>query len=129
LSHPRSPNSPPEEIVNWKLNDLHKRLKAIEAKEADKPKVHMLTRLTPRKDTWYEKNRNRIWRIRYDKDMELRELYHVILEECGKYYDLDEAEQIYREKKGRVPAYSIDLVEYFPELQDIANQVLDYFEQ
>ena len=124
----QTPQLTAEEIVDWKLNDLHKRLKVLEGKEADKPKIHLLTRLTPKKNTWYEKNRNRIWRIRYDRDMELRELYRIILEECGKYYDLDEAEKIYREKRGRVPAYPIDLVEYFPELQDIANQVLDYFE-
>lgn len=117
-----------EEVVDWKLNDLHKRLKALESKQADKPKIGTLRRLTPRKDTWYEQNRNRIWRIRYDKNMELKELYHLILEECGKYYDLDEAEQIYRNETGRKLAYPIDVVEYFTELQDIANQILDYFE-
>lgn len=117
-----------EEIVDLKLNDLHKRLQALEKKETNKPKVQMLTRLTPRKDTWYEKNRNRIWRIRYDKDIDLKDLYHLILEECSKYYDLDEAEQIYRDQKGCKLLYPIDVVEYFPELQDIANQVLDYFE-
>lgn len=117
-----------EEVVDWKLNDLHKRLKALEGKQADKPKIGTLHRLTPRKETWYEKNRNRIWRIRYDKNMELKELYHLILEECSKYYDLNEAEQIYRDQTGHKLAYPIDVVEYFPELQDIANQVLDYFE-
>lgn len=116
------------EEIDWKLNDLHKRLKALEGKQADKPKIGTLHRLTPRKETWYEKNRNRIWRIRYEKNMELKELYHLILEECSKYYDLDEAEQIYRNETGRKLAYPIDVVEYFPELQDIANQVLDYFE-
>lgn len=116
------------EEIDWKLNDLHKRLKALEGKQADKPKIGTLHRLAPRKDTWYEQNRNRIWRIRYDKNMELKELYHLILEECSKYYDLNEAEQIYRDQTGHKLAYPIDVVEYFPELQDIANQVLDYFE-
>ena len=87
-----------------------------------------MSRLTPRKDTWYEKNRSRIWRIRYDKDIELKELYHIILEECGKYYDLEEAERLYRGQNGRGFIYPIDVVEHFPELQEIANQVLDYFE-
>lgn len=117
-----------DEVVDWKLNDLHKRLKALEKKQSDKPIIKPLHRLTPRKNTWYEKNRNRIWRIRYDKNIELKELYHLILEECSKYYDLDEAERIYRESKGSSLIYPIDVVEYFPELQDIANQVLDYFE-
>ncbi|RKI35579.1 hypothetical protein D7V96_26795, partial [bacterium D16-59] len=66
--------------VNLKLSDLHKRLKILEAKVAYRPTVQMLTRLTPRKNTWYKKNRNRIWGIRNNRDMELKELYHIILE-------------------------------------------------
>jgi hypothetical protein len=118
-----------DEIVDWKLNDLHKRLKHIEQIWSDKPKIGKLHRLTPRKDTWYEKNRNRIWKIRYDRDMELKELYRIILQECSKYYDLDEAERIYCSQNGFAPAYPINLVEYFPELQEIANQVLEYYER
>ncbi len=113
-------------LIDLKLNDLHKRVQALE--KVDKPKIHLLTRLTPKRNTWYQKNRNRIWRIRRDRNMELRELYHIILEECEKCYDLDEAEGIYRDREGSAPTYAIDLVEYFPELQDIADQVLDCFE-
>ena len=122
----QKPKLTPDEIVDWKLNDLHKRVQALE--KANKPKIHLLTRLTPKRNTWYQKNRNRIWRIRRDRNMELRELYHIILEECEKCYDLDEAEGIYRDREGSAPTYAIDLVEYFPELQDIADQVLDCFE-
>ena len=125
---PEAPQLTTEKIVDWKLNDLHKRLKALEQEQAQKPQIGRLHRLTPRKDTWYEKNRNRIWRIRYDKNIELKELYSTILDECSKHYDLDEAEQIYRNETGRRLAYPIDVVEHFPQLQDIANQVLDYFE-
>ena len=117
-----------DEIVDWKLNDLHKRVKALEKEQSQRPQIGKLHRLTPRKDTWYEKNRNRIWRIRYDRDIELKELYHIILDECSKYYDLDEAEQIYQHETGCGLAYPIDVVEHFPQLQDIANQVLDYYE-
>lgn len=126
---PEAPQLTTEEIVDWKLNDLHKRLMVLEKEYYKKPKISRLRRLTPRKDTWYEKNRNRIWRIRYDKNIELKELYSTILDECSKHYDLDEAEQIYRNETGRRMAYPIDVVEYFPQLQDIANQVLDYFER
>ncbi len=122
----KQPQLTPEEVVDWKLNDLNKRLKILE--ESQPAKSQGLGRLTPRKDTWYEKNRSRIWRIRYDKDIELKELYHIILEECGKYYDLEEAERLYRGQNGRGFIYPIDVVEHFPELQEIANQVLDYFE-
>ena len=91
---PEAPQLTTDEIVDWKLNDLHNRLKALEKEQALKPQIGRLHRLTPRKDTWYEKNRNRIWRIRYDKNIELKELYSTILDECSKHYDLNEAEQI-----------------------------------
>lgn len=73
----------PEEIVDWKLNDLHGRVTALEKEQPQKPKIGMLRRLKPKKDTWYEKNRTRIWKIRYDQNIEIKELYHMILDECS----------------------------------------------
>ena len=51
----------PEEIVDWKLNDLHKRLQKIEKLEEEKPKIGRLQRLVPKKKTWYDRNKSRIW--------------------------------------------------------------------
>ncbi len=119
----------PEEIVDWKLNDLHGRVTALEKEQSQKPKIGKLRRLKPKKDTWYEKNRTRIWKIRYDQNIEIKELYHMILDECSRYYDLDEAKRIYCDETGHRLVYDIDVVEHFQQLQDIANQVLDYFER
>lgn len=119
----------PEEIVDWKLNDLHGRVTALEKEQSQKPKIGKLRRLKPKKDTWYEKNRTRIWKIRYDQNIEIKELYHMILDECSQYYDLDEAKRIYCDETGHRFVYDIDVVEHFQQLQDIANQVLDYFER
>ena len=115
----------PEEIVNWKLNDLNKRLKRVEAELQEKSRVRLVKRLQPKVETWYEKNRDIIWNIKERTGIEPRKLYHEILEECGRYYNLDEAKEIYQSETGRTLAYTIDLVEYFPQLQDIADQVLD----
>ena len=119
----------PEEIVDWKLNDLHKRLQKIEKLEEEKPKIGRLQRLVPKKKTWYDRNKSRIWCITRSRDMELKELYHIILEECGRYYDVDGAVDEYRRENGRTMVYPMDLVEEYRELQDIADQVLDYFER
>lgn len=119
----------PEEIVDWKLNDLHKRLQKIEKLEEEKPKIGRLQRLVPKKKTWYDRNKSRIWCITRSRDMELKELYHIILEECGRYYDVDGAVDEYRRENGRTMVYPMDLVEEYGELQDIADQVLDYFER
>ena len=119
----------PEEIVDWKLNDLHKRLQKIERQEEEKPKIGRLQRLVPKKKTWYDRNKSRIWCITRNRDMELKELYHIILEECGRYYDVDGAIDQYRRESGRTMVYPMDIVEEYRELQDIADQVLDYFER
>lgn len=115
----------PEKIVDWKLNDLNKRLKRVEAELQEKSRVRLVKRLQPKVETWYEKNRDNIWNIKERTGIEPRKLYHEILEECGRYYNLDEAKEIYQSETGRTLAYTIDLVEYFPQLQDIADQVLD----
>lgn len=119
----------PEEIVDWKLNDLHGRVTALEKEQSQKPKIGKLRRLKPKKDTWYEKNRTRIWKICYDQNIEIKELYHIILEECSRYYDVDSAFDNFRRESGRADIYPMDLVEEYRELQDIADQVLDYFER
>ena len=115
----------PEKIVDWKLNDLNKRLKRVETELQEKSRVRLVKRLQPKVETWYEKNRDIIWNIKERTGIEPRKLYHEILEECGRYYNLDEAKEIYQSETGRTLAYTIDLVEYFPQLQDIADQVLD----
>ena len=56
-------------------------------------------------------------------------MYHIILEECGRYYDVDVAIDEYRRENGRTMVYPMDIVEEYRELQDIADQVLDYFER
>lgn len=122
------PQWTPEEIVDWKLNDLHKRLQKIERQEEEKPKIGRLQRLVSRKKTWYDRNKSRIWCITRSRDMELKELYHIILEECGRYYDVDGAVDEYRRENERTMVYPMDIVEEYRELQDIADQVLDCLE-
>ena len=121
------PEKTAEEVVAWKLNDLNRRLEMVEAELEEKPRVKLSKRLQPKTETWYEKNRASIWIIKERMGVEPRKLYHEILDECGKYYDLDEAKRVYQSETGHNLAYSIDLVEYFPQLQDVADQVLDCY--
>lgn len=122
------PQWTPEEIVDWKLNDLHKRLQKIERQEEEKPKIGRLQRLVSKKKTWYDRNKSRIWCITRSRDMELKELYHIILKECGRYYDVDGAIDEYRRENEKTMVYPMDIVEEYRELQDIADQVLDCLE-
>lgn len=61
-------------------------------------------------------------------NMEYRELYHFILSQIGNKYNLNAANEIYKEELGYYPAYAIDVVGYFPELEEMANKILDDIE-
>lgn len=63
----------PEEIVDWKLNDLHKRLQKIERQDEEKPKIGRIQRLVPQKKTWYDRNKSRIWCITRSRNQKLQE--------------------------------------------------------
>lgn len=74
---------------------------------------------------WYERNRGRIRRICEGKDVTHKTLYHFILKILGEKYDLDEANIIFAREVGHYPKYAIDIVSYFRELGEMADDILD----
>ncbi len=74
---------------------------------------------------WYERNRGRIRRICERKDVTHKTLYHFILKILGEKYDLDEANIIFCREVGHYPKYAIDIVSYFRELGEMADDILD----
>lgn len=74
---------------------------------------------------WYERNRGRIRRICEGKDVTHKTLYHFILKILGEKYDLDEANIIFAREVGHYPKYAIDIVSYFRELGEMADNILD----
>ena len=51
-------------------------------------------------------------------------LYHHILVDVGKVYDIDEAKAVYATEKGYEPWYIMDVVEYFPQLRQEAEKTI-----
>lgn len=74
---------------------------------------------------WYERNRGRLSRICERKDVTHKTLYHFILKILGEKYDLDEANIIFCREVGHYPKYAIDIVSYFRELGEMADDILD----
>ena len=74
---------------------------------------------------WYERNRGRLRRICERKDVTHKTLYHFILKILGEKYDLDEANIIFAREVGHYPKYAIDIVSYFRELGEMADDILD----
>ena len=79
----------------------------------------------PKISSWYIQNKDRIARICEKNSWKNKELYHKILEHVGQPYNIGAAKKIYRKENGFYPPYVMDVVGYFPELAEIANDFLN----
>lgn len=98
----------PESFLNWCELDI------------TPPKVPIFK-------SWYKRNKGRIYRMCKKCNVEVSDLYHFILKRIGERYDLDAANAIYEQETGHAPAYAMDIVEYFPELGEEADKLLDSY--
>lgn len=78
---------------------------------------------------WYERNKGRMYRLCRDSGNSRSYLYHCILNRLSERYDLDAAREIYKNEVGKYPEYPIDIVKYFPELEQDADRFLDRIER
>ena len=79
----------------------------------------------PKISSWYIQNKDRIARICEKNGWKNKELYHKILEHVGQTYNIGAAKKIYRKENGFYPPYVMDVVGYFPELAEMANDFLN----
>lgn len=78
---------------------------------------------------WYERNKGRMYRLCRDSGNSRSYLYHCILNRLSERYDLNAAREIYKNEVGSYPEYPIDIVKYFPELEQDADKILDRIER
>ena len=78
----------------------------------------------PKISSWYTQNKDRIARICEKYGWKNKELYHKILEHVGQTYNIGAAKKIYKKENGFYPPYVMDVVGYFPELAEMANDFL-----
>lgn len=79
----------------------------------------------PKISSWYTQNKDRIARICEKNSWKNKELYHKILEHVGQTYNIGAAKKIYRKENGFYPPYAMDIVGYFPELAQMADEFLE----
>lgn len=77
------------------------------------------------RESWFSKVNKDMKRVMKAYSMTRTELYHEILLECGKRYNWKEAERQYRRENGFAPEYALDVVEYFPQLREVAEDYLN----
>lgn len=89
------------------------------------PLAEDFTPRVPIVSDWYERNKGRMYRLCKDSGNSRSYLYHCILTRLSERYDLDAAREIYKNEVGKYPDYPIDIVKYFPELEQDADKILD----
>ena len=88
-------------------------------------KTKLPQRVTALENDWYEKNKKMIWKVCEEYEVSHSTIYHSILKKCSEQYDLELAKEIYYQEVGGYPKFMMDLVSYFPELEEIADKFLD----
>lgn len=79
----------------------------------------------PKATDWYSRNLPRINRICFKANTNQKELFHHLLARLGAEYNLAEARKIYEKELGRPPKYQLDVVGYFTELSQLADDFLE----
>lgn len=79
----------------------------------------------PKATDWYSRNLPRINRICFKANTNQKELFHHLLARLGAEYNLAEARKIYERELGRPPKYQLDVVGYFTELSQLADDFLE----
>lgn len=79
----------------------------------------------PKTKSWYDRNVEKINWICSRLGWQQSTVIHKLLVRVGAEYDLNEADRIYQQETGHEKRYMLDLVDYFPELADMATNWID----
>lgn len=126
LLHAKSINTDKAWDVYEQLLDTYFRAQEMFAAENDSPVSQMSL---PKVPNWHSINYKRIDNLCSVLGIDRKHMYHLILLRCSESYDLNEAKKMYKRERGFAPQYAIDIVGYFPELKEIADDYLQELEQ
>lgn len=120
--------------LSWKVQrqlvDVYFKVREVQKEPYYKePLADDFTPRVPIVSDWYERNKGRMYRLCRDSGNSRSYLYHCILNRLSERYDLDAAREIYKNEVGSYPEYPIDIVKYFPELEQDADRFLDRIER
>lgn len=120
--------------LSWKVQrqlvDVYFKVREVQKEPYYKePLAEDFTPRVPIVSDWYERNKGRMYRLCRDSGNSRSYLYHCILNRLSERYDLNAAREIYKNEVGNYPEYPIDIVKYFPELEQDADKILDRIER
>lgn len=120
--------------LSWKVQrqlvDVYFKVREVQKEPYYKePLADDFTPRVPIVSDWYERNKGRMYRLCRDSGNSRSYLYHCILNRLSERYDLEAAREIYKNEVGNYPDYPMDIVKYFPELEQDADKILDRIER
>lgn len=113
-----------ERLVDFYFQKKEEQVKAIG--NADKVEIQLnQSRCKAPLVSWYGKNIDRLGEICKRKNISMKELMHIVLKELSKKYNIRACSTIYKRENGYSPAYSTDIISYFPEIEEDAEKILE----
>lgn len=100
------------------------RPEVLQAEPMELPIHRTSSTLVPRNPSFYARNRRRLNKLCDLSDATLSYVYHHLFMRVGEEYDMTAAKNIYRNEVGHEPVYQMDLIDYFPQLSDLAESFL-----
>ena len=79
----------------------------------------------PPANKWYHRNKDKLYYICEKLNITMKEMYRGVLWYLGQEYDLDAANDIYYKRTGIHPKYPMNMVSFFPELEELADEFLE----
>lgn len=83
----------------------------------------------PKNPEWFQRNQRRMEELAEYKGIPITTVYHRVLARLGEEFNLDAARKIYENELGYPPKYALDIVSYFPDLANLADDYLDKVEE
>lgn len=113
--------------MNELINHDEQNMNVLELAEPQKQTKWKSTSDTPipRVSSWYIENELKIERLMHNMNLDRKGVHHEILLKLGRIYNLEIAKEIYKKENGFEPPYAMNMVEYFTDLQEDANNIID----
>lgn len=115
--------------LSWKVQRqlVNSYFKAIHLNKAYIPRKSSVP--APLNDNWYKQNRPRLKALCKKFDIKTKTLLSQLLHRLDMTYDTEACKHIYEKEKGYPPTYATDIIGYFPELEQRADELLRIIEE
>lgn len=75
--------------------------------------------------TWYDRNRPLLYEIGRKYNCNMKTIIKHILVHLNSKFDIKEAKRIYKEQTGYDLEYNLDLLDFFPEMEEVTDKFVD----